>query len=273
MENFSVLMSVYNKENAEFFDISLDSILVSQTCCPDEFVLVCDGELNLELEAVIEKYEKLCSSVMKVYRKEHGGLGKALNFGLLKCSNPLVARADSDDVCAPDRFEKQLRYLEEHPEIGIVGSFIGEFDTDWKHPNRTKTLPLSHEELKEMAKLRNPLNHMTVMMRRDEILRIGSYNNIPYTEDYELWVRALVNGVRIANVGEVLVHARIGNGMVRRRGTRKYIRGWHVINRYMVKHGMTNNLTYVRNMVAIIGFVFMPSSLREFVYNNILRKK
>lgn len=272
MTNFSVLMSVYAKESAQNFDLSLRSNLVDQTLRPDEFVLVCDGPLTAELEAVIDKYRAAMPDVLKVYRKENGGLGKALNFGLPKCSYPLVARSDSDDVCAPERFEKQVRFMDEHPEVGIISSHIDEFDTDWTKPQRRKTLPLTHEELYQMAKLRNPLNHMSVMMRRDDVLRIGSYRHIPYVEDYELWIRAMVNGIKIANVDEMLVHARVGNGMVQRRGTKKYIRSWHIMNRYMVRHGMIGNLTYLRNMVAISAFVFMPTGLKTFVYKRVLRK-
>lgn len=272
MEKFSVLMSVYYKEKPEFFDLALESNMVKQTLRPDEFVLVCDGDLTPDLEGVIEKYQKMMPEVLKVYRKENGGLGKALNFGLPKCSYPLIARSDSDDVCAEDRFEKQVRYFEEHPEVGIISSYIDEFETDWTKPSHTKTLPLTHEELWEMAKFRNPINHMSAMMRKDDVLRIGSYKHIPYIEDYELWVRAMINGIKIANVGEVLVHARTGNGMVQRRGTKKYIKSWHIMNRYMVKHGMIGNMTYVRNMIAITGFVFMPVGLKEFVYKKILRK-
>lgn len=266
-------MSVYCKEKADYFDLSLKSNLIDQTLKPDEMVLICDGELNPELDAVIDKYQRLLPDVLRVYRKENGGLGKALNFGLPKCSFPLIARSDSDDICTPDRFEKQVKYFEEHPEVGIISSYIDEFETDWSMPNRTKTLPLAHEALYKMAKFRNPLNHMSVMMRKDGIVRIGSYRHIPYIEDYELWVRAMINGIKIANVGEVLVHARTGNGMVQRRGTKKYIKSWHTMNREMIQAGMIGYGTYVRNMLAITAFVFMPVGAKEFLYKKVLRKK
>lgn len=272
MEKFSVLMSVYYKEKPEFFDLSLKSNLIDQTLTPDEFVLVCDGDLTPELEEVIEKYKKLYPDVLKVYRKENGGLGKALNYGLPKCSYPLIARSDSDDVCVKTRFEKQVKYMGLHPEVGIISSYIDEFADDWKKPTHVKTLPLTHEELYEMAKFRNLLNHMSVMMRRDDILRIGSYRHIPYIEDYELWVRAMINGIRIGNIGEVLVHARTGNGMVQRRGTKKYIKSWHLMNVDMIKAGMIGYSTYIRNMLAITAFVFMPVGFKEFLYKKVLRK-
>lgn len=273
MEKFSVLMSVYYKEKPEFFDLSLESNLIKQTLPPNEVVLVCDGELTQDLEAVIGKYRKLFPNVLKVYRKENGGLGKALNFGLPKCSYPLVARSDSDDVCTADRFEKQVRFMEAHPEIGIISSYIDEFSEDWAKPTHVKTLPLTHEELYEMAKFRNPLNHMSVMMRKDDVMRIGSYRHIPYIEDYELWVRAMIHGIRIANIGDVLVHARTGNGMVQRRGTKKYIKSWHMMNKDMIKAGMIGYGTYVRNMLSITAFVFMPVWIKSFLYSRILRRK
>lgn len=272
MEKFSVLMSVYHKENPRFFDLALESNLITSTLTPNEFVLICDGELTTELECVVEKYKNLFPEIFKVYRKENGGLGKALNYGLPKCSFPLIARSDSDDICTTNRFEKQVRYFEEHPEVGIISSYIDEFEEDYNVPTHLKTLPLTHDELYQMAKFRNPLNHMSVMMRRDDVIRIGSYRHIPYVEDYELWVRAMINGIKIANIGEVLVHARVGNGMIQRRGNKKYIKSWHQMNRYMVKNGMIGNFTYARNMLAVTAFVYMPVGLKDFVYKKILRK-
>jgi len=272
MEKFSVLMSVYYKENPTFFDLSLESNLVKQSLQPDEFVLVCDGDLTKELEEVIAKYQKLFPDVLKVCRKENGGLGKALNFGLPQCSNNLVARSDSDDVCDEHRFEKQVQYMMDHPEVGIISSYIDEFETDWTKPIHKKTLPLNHDELYEMAKFRNPLNHMSVMMRKDLVMNIGSYRHIPYIEDYELWVRAMINGVKIANIDDYLVHARVGNGMIQRRGNKQYIASWKELNTYMLENKMINKATYMRNMISVRAFVYMPVGLKEFVYRKILRR-
>ena len=270
-KGFSVLMSVYKKEDPSFFEQALDSILVHQTLLPDEMVLVCDGELNEGLEQVIARFLSLFPQVLKVYRKENGGLGKALNFGLPKCSYPLVARADSDDVCDSYRFEKQVRYMDEHPEVGIISSYIDEFLLDPACPKAVKKLPLTHEELFQMAKFRNPLNHMAVMMRRDPVLEIGGYQHIPYIEDYELWVRAMLNGIRLGNVDEVLVHARVGNGMLERRGNRQYIASWRTLNKYMKQNGMIDFATYCRNMIAVRAFVYMPVKAKEFLYKYVLR--
>lgn len=126
-DRFSVLMSVYIKENASYFDKALESVLVNQTLKPSELVLVCDGELTPALEEVILKYQKLCPNIINVHRKEKGGLGRALNFGLPHCAFELVARADSDDICKPHRFETQVKLMHDHPEYGMISSWVDEF--------------------------------------------------------------------------------------------------------------------------------------------------
>lgn len=271
MGEFSVLMSVYCKEKAEYFDLSLESNLVKQTLRPGEFVLVCDGELTPELDAVIDKYKALCPDVLKVYRKENGGLGKALNFGLTKCSYPLVARSDSDDVCVETRFEKQVRYMDEHPDVCAISSYIDEFEKDWNKPSRVKTLPLENGDLYSRAKLRNPLNHLAVMMRKENILEVGSYLHLPYAEDYYLWVRALANGMKLGNVDDVLVHARVGTGMLKRRGDKKLIYSYRVLCDYMLEHGMIGRWRYLLNMCSIRSYVYMPVAMKALVYRYILR--
>ena len=269
----SVLMSVYNKEKAEYLDLSIESILVNQTQRPDEFVLVCDGPLTDELDEIISKYEKQFPDIFIVYRTEKNqGLGKALNFGLSKCSNEIIIRADSDDICDSDRIKLQYEYLVNHPEVAVVSSYIDEFDEDWRKPKNVKTLPLTSDELAKMAKFRNPINHMAAAFRKDVILKIGSYRHIPYIEDYELWVRAIVSGYKLGNIDKVLVHARVGNGMVKRRGNRQYISSWKELSTYMLKNKMINRQEYLRNMLAVRAFVYMPSGLKEFVYKKILRK-
>ena len=271
-EKTSVLMSVYYKENPAFFDLSLSSIFCNQTKKPDEFILVCDGQLNDELEKVILKFSNLFPNVFKVLRIEQNqGLGKSLNFGLKNCSNSLIIRADSDDVCVPNRIEILTDYLSNHPEISIVSSYIDEFDKDYNNPINIKTMPLKHDELVSMAKVRNPINHMAVAFRKEAILDVGSYRHIPYVEDYDLWLRCIVKGYKLANIDKVLVHARIGNGMVKRRGNKQYISSWRVINRFMLDEGMINRKEYHKNMLYVRVFVLVPSFARQLIYKKFLR--
>lgn len=272
-EKFSVLMSVYYKEKGEYFDLALKSNLEDQTRKPDEFVLVCDGELNEELDTIIEKYVVKYPDIISVYRlNQNQGLGKALNYGLSKCSYDIVLRSDSDDVCDFERFEIQVGFMEKHPNIAVCSSYIDEFDTDWKRPDKKKTLPLTSDELYKMAKFRNPINHMAAAFRKNVILEIGSYRHIPYVEDYELWVRTLINGYNIANIDRILVHARVGNGMIGRRGNKEYIKSWKELNIYMLNNKMINHFEYIRNMIAIRAFVYTPIGIKELLYKSLLRR-
>ena len=264
---FSVLMSVYFKENPEYFDLALQSNLSNQSLKPDEFVLVCDGQLNDGLERVIEKWAGLYPEVFKVYRlSENRGLGEALNYGLEKCTYEIVARSDSDDVCAAERFEKQIEFLKNNEDIAVLGTAIDEFESNPDKRMFLKLMPTAHAELYEFAKFRSPLNHMSVMFRKSVVKSVGSYVHMKYLEDYYLWLRILIAGYKIANLGDVLVHARVGNGMVYRRSSRDYISGWGKLSRYMLESGMINRAEYLRNVLAVRTFIYMPPVFKKVLY-------
>lgn len=272
MEKFSVLMSVYAKENPEFFELALASNMRGQTLSPDEFVLVCDGPLTEGLDAVVARYEADFPGIFKVYRKEHGGLGKALTFGLGKCSYELVARADSDDICEPDRFESQIRFMMENPDIAIVGGQIVEFESDPSKPMRMRCNPVTPEAVYENAKRRCPLNHMTVVYRRSVILGLGAYRHVPYVEDYDLWARVFVAGYKVSNIDKVVVRARVGNGMAARRSNPQMIDGWRIVCKEMLDGGMIGRFGYLRNMILVSTFIRMPVWLKNLAYKYVLRK-
>lgn len=266
-------MSVYYKENPSYFDLALNSNLETPTLRPSELVLICDGELTPALEDVISKYKDKFPDILRVFRKENGGLGKALNYGLPKCQYDLIARSDSDDVCERKRFQMQVDYMDSHPDIAVVGGSIQEFKDNPNIPFRRKDNPTTPEAAYKKAKISNPLNHMTVMFRRDIIVSLGSYRDVPYLEDYDLWTRLLIAGYKVSNIGEILVYARVGNGMAARRSNRKQIEGWRMVCENMLSNGMINKLEYYRNMLYIKGFVYMPVGFKEFFYNTLLRKK
>lgn len=270
---FSVLMSVYYKENPFFFDLSIRSILLEQLHIPNELVLVCDGPLTFELDSIIDKYKKQFPEIIKVYRLgKNGGLGNALNYGLSKCTYDIVARADSDDICAPDRFKKQISFLDENKDIAVVGSDIDEFEENYHKPVMYKAMPSDNDGIKKMCKFRNPMNHVTVMFRKNIITECGSYIHLNYLEDYFLWIRLFCRGGKFANINEPLVHVRIGNGMVNRRSDKSYLSGWKKLSLYMLKNGMITETEYYRNILSVGIFVFLPVGIKKILYKTILRK-
>lgn len=272
MEKFSVLMSVYFKEDPNYFKSSLESILINQTLRPTELVLICDGDLMPGLEAVIKEFSILCPEIFKVYRKENGGLGKALNYGLPKCSYDLVARADSDDICKPSRFEKQIQYMSEHPEVGVLSSWVDEFTSVPGDINLVKDLPEYHDEILVFAKTRCPINHPAAIFRKSLVLEVGGYQVDYFPEDYFLWIKLLQNNVIFYNVQESLVWFRFSQDTFKRRGGWKYACDEVCTQINIYKMGFISLPLFIKNVVIRVSTRLMPNSLRGRLYQRFLRK-
>lgn len=271
--NFSVLMSIYYKENPKHFDECLRSVLINQSLKPTEIILVKDGKIGEELENVIEKYQKEFPTILKTLQlEENVGLGNALNFGLNECQYDLVMRMDTDDICEKDRFKKQVDYMTKHPNVSVLGGSIEEFNEDLNEEKRLKSMPLTSEEVKKYAKFRNPLNHMTVCFKKDDIIGAGSYQPLLYLEDYYLWIRVILAGKVIENIPDTLVYARIGNGFEKRRGNKSQIKGWKKLQKIMYKNKMINFFEKTRNIMAIYALVLVPDSFRKKLYDKVLRR-
>lgn len=218
---FSVLIPVYFRDNPINFNLALKSIWDDQTLKPSEIIIVKDGPLTKELDAVVSSFTER-APVVTVTLKQNQGLGKALAIGLECCSNSYVARMDSDDISLPNRFEEQIKYLEKFPRTDILGTAINEFTSDPKEIYARRTLPANNYQIYRFASFRCPFNHMTVMFRKSFILSIGSYESFDKYEDYWLWIRAILSGAVCANLNQPLVNVRAGNDMICRR------KGWKI---------------------------------------------
>lgn len=272
-DKFSVLMSVYCKEQPEFLDLALESVLINQTILPNEVLVVEDGKLTKELDSVLEKYYNKFPQIIKLVSfKENMGLGLALQKGLKKCRYDIVMRMDTDDIACPDRFEKQLKYMNDHPEISVVGGKIGEFLETPDEKLRMKDMPLTYEEVIKYSKFRNPLNHMTVCFRKKDVFEVGNYQPLLYLEDHYLWARLLVAGKKIENLPDLLVKVRIGNGFYERRGTKKYLAGWKELQQYLYDNKFITYFQKIRNKFGMSIMVYCPKWFRKFLYNKVLRK-
>ena len=219
MTKFSVLLSLYYKEQPSFLIQSLDSIL-SQTLLPNEIVLVKDGPLTPKLDSIVSEYEKRYNIIKVIPLEKNLGLGKALNEGLKYCSHDLVARMDTDDIAYPNRFEKQVKFMTDHPEIDACSSWIDEFIGSKDNIISTKKLPETSEEIKKYAKHRCPLNHPALIYRKRAVMAVNGYSGFP--EDYNLWGRMLMNGSKFYNLQESLLYFRYSPEMIKRRGGWKY---------------------------------------------------
>ena len=152
MEKYSVLMSLYVKEQPEYLRLAIDS-MINQTVAPDEIVIVEDGPLNDELYRVIDDYTQQYPDIFNIVVNERNlGLGLALNEGLEVCKNELVARMDTDDISKPERCEKQLRIFEENPDLSIVGAFVDEFYFSPEQIVSVRAVPKKQKDIYDFAK-------------------------------------------------------------------------------------------------------------------------
>ena len=269
---FSVLMSVYKGDKAEFVKIALDSI-INQTKKPDEIVLVEDGPVSEGLERLIVEYEKEYSILKVIRQKENSGLGNALKIGLENCSYSLVARMDSDDISVLDRFEKQLKCFEEDDSLSIVGGFIEEFIGEKENVIGIREVPLDNNEIREYIKSRCPLNHATVMFKKEEVMKVGNYIEWHYNEDYYLWIRMYLANCKFKNLKDSLLKVRVGDEMYQRRGGLKYFKSEEKIQRFMLKNKMISFIKYIYNVsIRFILQVLMPNKLRGWVFKKFARR-
>lgn len=272
-DKISVLMSVYKNDDPRHFHLAVESV-INQTVPADEIILTVDGPVPEALHREIENLREQCSYLKVFWLKENVGLGNALNYGMEQCKNSIIARMDSDDISVPKRFEKQLQRFKENSNLTIVGSYIDEFMEDPNQPISIRKVPVENKEIHAKGVIRCPFNHPSVMFRKEDILAVGGYKEVYLFEDYYLWIRLLEHGCVCENIPEILVHLRVGNGMLNRRRGKKYFESNKFLQDYMLQHNMISRWKYCFNIAARWSVqVGMPVWMRECVYRFVLRKK
>lgn len=271
-QNYSVLMSVYKREKAEYLDLAINSMM-NQTIKPSDFVLVCDGPLTPGLELIVEKYKTAYPEIFQIVRlTENQGLGKALNEGLKYCRNELIARMDSDDISVKNRCELQLNKFNSTPQLALCSGDIAEFSSNCSDITGIRKVPEEYEDILKSSKKRNPMNHMAVMFQKSKVEEAGSYMSMNLFEDYYLWIRMLQIGCYAENIGTILVYARAGEGMVKRRGGLNYIKDIVAFQKSLLKSKFIHYFEFLENCSLRIIVSFLPSSIRGIIYQKALRK-
>ncbi|NLK22328.1 MAG: glycosyltransferase [Epulopiscium sp.] len=270
---YSVLMSIYNKEQLEFFIKSVESML-RQTIKPDEIVIVKDGPLTAELDQAINRYKKQNPELFTIVPLEKNlGLGPALNEGLKKCRNELVARMDTDDISLENRCELQLKEFNENPELCIVGTWTNEFYDEPSNIVTSRIVPEKHEDIMKFSRRRSPFNHPTVMYRKSAVLGCGGYQDVLRKEDIDLFIRMLHNDCLSMNIPKPLLLFRSNKDNYKRRKTwvncKSYV---SVIYRFW-KMGYSSTLDLVIVVIGQIVMFLSPVWLLKIISDKILRKK
>ena len=266
-QKYSVLMSLYKKEKPEYLRLAIDS-MINQTVPPDEIVIVEDGPLTDELYAVLDEYPVL----HRVKNETNLGLGLALNVGLKKCKNELVARMDTDDCSKPERCEKQLLRFSEKPYLAIVGSHIDEFVGDVSNVISQRVVPTTTKEIYDYAKRRSAFNHPAVMYSKTAVLDAGGYADLKRNQDVDLFGRMQFLGYKAENIDEALLWFRSSDELAKRRKSWQNTWSYIATIRKFWKMGYSSFVDYAMVGIAQTGMYLMPVKLQNFVYRKFLRK-
>lgn len=273
-KDFTIITSIYKNDKPEYLRVALDSMLVNQSVKPSEIVLVQDGPVSSELTNILVEYKEEYANVMNIIQlKKNGGLGNALQLGTKIAKYDLIARMDSDDICTPNRFERQLLYLEQNPECDIVGGQITEFIGDPNNIVGRRVVPTDNESIYEYMKNRCAMNHVTVMFRKEAVMRVGNYQDWFWNEDYYLWVRMMAGGCKFGNLNDVLVNVRSGADQYARRGGRKYYESEKGIQKLLLDNRIITKAKYLKNIsLRWVLQIAMPDWLRGWVFRMFARQ-
>ena len=262
----SVLMSVCHRVEPEELKTCLKS-LSWQTRVADQVVIVMDGPLPESLTNLLNEFEQNSESNVKlVPLPTNLGLTNALNAGLTHCSGDWLLRMDADDISLPNRFEKQLAYIEAHPDTDVLGTALFEFNEDPQNPENTKPVLQNHEEIARSIALRNPINHPTVCLRKQALVDQGGYPELPLMEDYYLWSKLLKAGARFKNLDEPLYLFRFDDATLDRRSGTANFKNEVWLRRWMKQQGL---ITYPLLWMAItlqVVLRFAPRSVRRWLW-------
>lgn len=271
-DNYSVLSSVYYKENPEYLKLAIDSML-NQTVVTDDYVIVKDGPLTPELDKILEDYSKKYSCIHVVALEKNSGLGAALNYGLSFCKNELVARMDTDDFSMPERCEKQIKLFQNDKSLDICGTFIDEFEDEIDNIHCTKEMPINMDAIVKYAHKRNPFNHPTVMYKKNIVENIGGYSEGHRGEDFELFTKMVFKGAKGYNIPESLLRYRAVSNQFERRSSLVDAKAVMSVVKKNYKSGYIKlqDLLFVIFMQSI--GVIVPKSIGKKIFTCFFRKK
>jgi glycosyltransferase involved in cell wall biosynthesis len=270
---YSLSMSVYKNDNLEFFKLAVESATIKQSYPPAEVVLVVDGPIPSTIDVFIGELQSMLPMPMTVIRlAENVGHARARQTGLEATQYPIVALMDSDDLCVTDRFAKQIEAFVMNPSISLIGGQIDEFMDSVDNVVAKRIVPQTDIDIKAYMKARCPMNQMTVIFKRDEVLAVGGYQDWYCDEDYYLWLRLMLNGATFANLPDKLVNVRVGKEMYGRRGSWRYFKSEAKLQRYMLNHKIISLPRYLYNVtVRFVVQVCMPNSVRGWVFQHFAR--
>ena len=257
---FSVLLPVYDLEKPEYFNSCLNSIL-NQTVIPDEVVIAKDGEINNKLAKVIHKYRDNLN-IKEVLYSGKDNLSGALKYGLSFCTYNIIARADSDDIYDKKRFENQIKYFKQKPDLSVLGTYVIEFNESINDLNIIR----KGFKINGNFSLNNPVHHSSVMFLKNDIVSAGNYKKLEGFEDWYLWLRLRKKGYKIETLQENLCYVRVGNSFYKRRSGLNYIKNEFNAHNVFYKEKLITFINFLSTMIIRTPLRLLPEKVIKFLY-------
>ena len=272
-KSFSVNICVYHKDDPDYFEKAIISITQEQTIKPNEVVIIVDGPIYGELKEKVLQYERQKDLFKVVWLPKNLGHAGARQAGLENSSYDLIAIMDADDISRPDRFKEQLDFIQSNQEVDIIGGQIEEFIGHTNNIVGRRIVPNTNSEIYKYLKKRCPFNQMTVMFKKNEILKVGGYIDWYCNEDYYLWIRMALANCKFANLPNTLVSVRVGKDMYSRRGGWEYFKSESKLQKYLYDHKLLSLPRYFFNItIRFIVQVLLPNKIRGFIFQKLFRK-
>ena len=268
---YSVLMTVYTKDNPDYFALSLDS-MINQTCKPDEIVIVKDGPIRKQLQDIIDSRKNRQVKIIQLQLPVNKGLGLALNEGIKICKNELIARMDADDYSMPNRCELQLKMFEKYPDLDIIGCPVDEFVDDIDNVVGCRNVPYTNDEIYAFAKKRDPFNHPTVMYKKSVVLKAGMYSDYRKNQDTDLWIKMLSNGAQCMNLKEHVFRFRFDSDTYRKRKSWVNTKILLEIRYKAWQSGFNTFFDFLLVATSQIGVYILPVWFQRWLYTAVLRR-
>ncbi|WP_392400615.1 glycosyltransferase [Aeromonas salmonicida] len=262
----AVIMSVYRSDVYKDIAGAIDSILTQTYPC--SLYLYQDGPVSEEVSNLLRSVCDSNKNVSLTVSTENHGLAHALNAMIDKAISKgyeFIARMDSDDISRPTRIAKQIEYLDQHPDIDVLGGSCREFGASYAMAE--KHLPRNHAELVDFSVARCPFIHPTVMFRsRLFVCGVRYPTDTKLTEDMALWLKLIEGGYKLANINEILLDYRLNeNAVKRRQGVGKAISEFAI----RFKHMQTMKKNTPKNIIMISSRLFfhvLPLPIIKILY-------
>ena len=264
-KKLAVIMSLYKSDVIVYVQLATESIL-NQSCSNFDFFFQYDGPVKEDIDKYLSSIEDKRIKIFK--RNENKGLAYSLNELLgvvISKGYQYIARMDADDISLPERFEKQLAFMELHPDIECLGTWAIEIKSDGSEFYR-KQMPETHEGCWKQFMIRDCMIHPTVMFRKSYIEKAGMYSLDTYFgEDTMMWAQGFAKGCKFANIPEYLFKFRLDDNFFNRRRGWKHAKGILTL-RWKVNKMLHYPLKAYLYSIAYAGAKMMPTKVLNMIY-------